>query len=103
MTAEELFWTMRDTDSSWNDVVARRDARVLRVARRLTRRDGATCVAEVSAASKIERNYGYGLYADTKQSLTRLIRQRKVLEVQFANGKYLVAGEITCPTCGAPL
>lgn len=102
-TVARRFWTGQPGETSWDQVVARRDARVLRVTRRLTRQHGAATRAQIRDAAMIERgNYGYGNNADTVASLLRLIRRRQVLELTFAAGRYYLAGD-TCPTCGTTL
>lgn len=93
------FWTQQPGEVSWDDVVARRDARVLRITRRLTRRHGAATRAQIRDAAMIER---YGNTTDTAAALLRLIRRRQVVELQFSEGRYYIAAD-SCPTCGAPL
>lgn len=102
--ARRVFWEWRPDDGSWNDVVARRDARVLRVTRRLTRRNGAATRKEIKDAAMIERsNYGYGTTTDTVSALHRLMRRRLVVELQTREVCYIATGEDTCPLCGGTL
>lgn len=107
--ATTVFWSHRPGDATRNDVVARRDARVLRIVRRLTRRQGFATRAEISAAAMVDRRSWNSATADSVGCLNRLARQRLIVELPLLKHYYvaenepLVAAVRCCPNCGAAL